>query len=228
MMNSVSRYFAIISFCLVMSGCASRGVIKSVDTEGIQSIRKVAVASQLGTTFTGSLTATTVFGNSNYKTDVSEWHVDRTAVEVIIEAIQQGGQRSTMALPSKNAKLPELLQAARVGGADTLLLVQQTGYSNQPDFRPGYGFYRRTLFGMDKSCIYSLFVTGAYDVKSGREIGLAWSFPRGGSIPCNSTSGLAWKDDFMKYTPQEKELIRKAVITSVTNNVRTSLKALGL
>lgn len=224
-MNLVCKYLAIISFGLVMSGCT--GMVRSVDKGDIQSVRKVVVVSQLGNTFVGSLTATTVFGNSSYKVNVNDWQVDQKLAASAVDAINQGG-KITASMLASNAKLPELLQAAAAQNADTLLLVQLIGYSNQPEFQPGYGFHRRKLFNIDRSCIYSLFWTTAYDVKSGREKGIAWSFPKSESIPCEHTTDPVWKDSFAKYSSEEKELIRKAVIASVTTNVRTSLKGLGL
>jgi hypothetical protein len=224
-MISVCRYLAIISLAFVISGCTS--MIRSIGEADIQSVRKVVVVSQLGNTFTGSLTATTVFGNSSYKVDVSDWQVDQKLVASAVDVINQGVKITASALVS-NASVKELLQAAAAQNADTLLLVQLAGNSNQPEFRPGYGFHRRKLFNIDRSCIYSLFVTAAYDVKSGNNIGIAWSFPKWESIPCQQNTDLVWKDSFTKYSPEEKELIRKAVIASVTNNVKTSLKGLGL
>ncbi|MCZ8014346.1 MAG: hypothetical protein O9274_01495 [Limnobacter sp.] len=223
-MNFVSKY-TVVFLCIVLSGCA--GMIRSVDQEQVESIRKVAVVSQLGNTFIGSLTATTVFGNKGYKVDASGWQVDRAITAAAVEAIQRGG-RSALSLQS-NAKLPELLKEATNNGADTLFLVTPAGYSNQPDFPPGYGFHRRVFLGIDRACIYSLFVTVAYDVKSGREIGQSWSFPKSeGAIPCEATAGIAWKDDFARYTKDERELIRKATIASVTTNIQTSVTGLGL
>lgn len=49
----------------------------NVDQDDIQAVRKVVVVSQLGDTFVGSLTATTVFGNSSYEVNVSRWQVDQ-------------------------------------------------------------------------------------------------------------------------------------------------------
>lgn len=224
-MNLVSRLFVVATLSFALAGCT--GMIRQVDEADIQSVRKVVVVSQLGDTFNGSLTATTVFGNSSYKVNVSDWQVDEKLAESAVEAINQGGKLNASMLTS-SAKLPELLKAAAARNADTLLLVTLAGNSNQPDFRPGYGFYRRTLFAMDRSCIYSLFVTTAYNVKSGKEMGIAWSFPKWESIPCNQATDLVWKDSFEKYSADEKELIRKAVITSVTTNARTSLQGLGL
>lgn len=224
-MNFVNKY-TVVFLCVVLSGCS--GMIRSVGQDRVQSIRKVAVASQLGNTFVGSLTGTMVFGNKNYKVDASAWQVDRAIVDSAIETIKWDKNKSAVALQS-NGKLPELLQEARKQGADTLFLVTPAGYSNQPDFPPGYGFHRRTFLGMDKSCVYSLFVTTAYDVKSENEIGISWSFVKShASIPCEATAGVVWKDDFAKYTAEEKELIRKATIASVTANIRTSVKGLGL
>lgn len=225
MMYSLAKYLVIFSVSFVMLGCT--GMVRSVDKGEIQSVRKVVVVSQLGNTFIGSLTATTVFGNSSYKVDVNDWQVDQKTAASAADAINAGGKMTAAALVS-NAKLPQLLQAAAAQNADTLLLVELAGYSNEPHFRPGYGFHRRQVFNFDKACVYSLFVTKAYNVKSGKEMGIAWSFPGWESIPCESANNLVWKDSFAKYSTEEKELIRKAVIASTTTNVRTSLKGLGL
>lgn len=221
----VSRLFAITILGFALAGCT--GMIRQVDQGDIQAVRKAVVVSQLGDTFIGSHTSTTVFGNSSYKLDVSDWQVDQKLAASAVDAINQGGKINASMMES-SAKLPELLKAAAARNADTLLLVTPTGNSNQPEFRPGYGFHRRTLFTMDRSCIYSLFVTTAYNVKSGKEIGIAWSFPKWESIPCEQATDPVWKDSFAKFSANEKELIRKAVITSVTTNARTSLKGLGL
>lgn len=224
-MNLVSRLFAITILAFSLAGCT--GMIRQVDQGDIQSVRKAVVVSQLGDTFFGSHTATTVFGNSSYKVDVSDWQVDEKLAASAVDAINESGKINASMLVS-NAQLPELLKAAAARNADTLLLVTLAGYSNQPEFRPGYGFHRRTLFAIDRSCIYSLFVTTAYNVKSGKEMGIAWSFPKWESIPCEQATNPAWKQSYAEFSADEKELIRKAVISSVATNVRTSLRGLGL
>lgn len=224
-MNIVSRLFLVATLGFALAGCT--GMIRQVDQANIESVRKVLFVSQLGDTFIGSLTATTVFGNSSYKVDVGDWQVDEKLAASAVDAINQSEKLNASMLAS-SAKLPELLKVAAARNADTLLVVTPAGNSNQPEFWPGYGFSRRTLFMMDRSCIYSLFVTTAYNVKSGKEMGIAWSFPRWESIPCDQATNLVWKDSFEKYSVNEKELIRKAVITSVTKNARTSLQGLGL
>ena len=88
-MNIVSRLFLVATLGLALAGCT--GMIRQVDQANIESVRKVVVVSQLGDTFIGSLTATTVFGNSSYKVDVGDWQVDEKLAASAVDAINHVG-----------------------------------------------------------------------------------------------------------------------------------------
>ncbi len=228
-MNRPSQYALIAAIGLSLSACAGLGLRGGIQPSAKDSIRTIAVASAMGDTFNGSHVATTVFGNSKYTVDVSDWRVDETLTATAVTTLQRGGKWNAVALPpARDTDLGKALAAARAAGADTLLLAAPARYDNQPDFPPGYGFHRRTFMGIDRPCIFSLFTIKAYKVSSGQALGWEWSFPTSTGIPCSEAADVTWKESFPQYTPQEKESIRRAIETSVRTNVGTSLKGLGL
>jgi hypothetical protein len=201
-----------------LTSCALPGKIKSTE---MNAVRKIAVVSELGNTFKGSFTATTIIGNKNFKADVSDWQVDAVLVETAISTLQRTG-RTAFALPASDVKpdIQQQLESARVNGADSLILVSPSRYDNQADFPEGYGLHRRKIFHIDKTCVYSLFTVKIYNTTTGKPIGWTWSFPVShGTISCTEGADIVWKDDFSKFTVEERKNLRRSILTSAPSKL---------
>lgn len=224
------RLFLVVSAGAILVACAGYGVRGPVPTKAREKVHSIAVASTLGNTFRGSFSGTTVFTNKEYEADVRDWEVDKMLAQAAVAILSRNGNVTAQSLsPSPGSSRDALIGAAKQLGADTLLVATPTTYDNQSDFPAGYGYHRKVFLGVDRPCVYSLFIVTAYNVESGRPLGLEWSFPISTGIPCYGGAGqIPWKDDFSMFTPAEKERLRQAVLASVAVNVGTSLKGLGL
>lgn len=214
------------------------GMRGAVSDAELQSGRNVAIASLLGNSFHVIRVGTTVFGNASYEAPVPEWNIDGATEELIVSRIARRDSRRATPLkrdPGLAARFgsswsffnngfnyDEVLKLAQEQGFDTLIVVQPTPYSNAKFHKPGYGFYERTLFGSSNRCVYSLFTIDVFAVSSRRKLAWEWGFP------CNSgEDALDWKDDFAKYTSEERASLRRRAEESVRGNVLKALTSLG-
>ncbi len=230
------RKIVLLVALLFLTSCS--GLKGPLTKSEIQSTRKVAVISLLGENFHGIRVATTVFGNIYYVTSVPDWNIDGITEDFIVSRVSSPGIRSALALAHDSAlqkrfvkswgfanngfDYDELFALAKEQGADTLIVVQPTPYSNARFHRPGYGFYENTFMGGSRRCVYSLFTVDVFSVSSGDRLGWEWG------LPCESgETEIAWKRGFLEYTEEEKERLREKTVASVISGVSNALKILG-
>lgn len=222
-------FFGAIAF--MVSGCAELGVRSSVPEKAKSSMRSFAVVSALGTSFHGTFEGTTVLTNKRYDVDVAEWGIDAEVVRAVSQILKagQGKEVAVITAPVAARPVTEAIAAAKEASADTLVLIAPSGYDNQPGFVGGFGYYKKSLMGLEANCIYSLFVVEIYDVSSGKRLAWEWGFPAMRGIPCYGKElNIPWREQFSDYSAAEKAALREAITQSVRTNVATGIKRLGL
>lgn len=206
-------------------------MISSVPETAKTGMRTVAVASTLGTKFHGIHIGTTAFSNQRYDADVAAGRVDEKAEQVAASLLSRDGKRVAKPLGGsfKATDLSGMIAAAKSVGADTLVIVQPSGYSNQPEFAGGYGYAQRTFLGYSRQCIYSLFTLDVYDVASGKRTAVEWGFSPWEGVPCyGADKKIPWREDFASFTAEEQAGLRAEIVQSIEINVATGVQRLGL
>ena len=171
--------------------------------------------------------------------DVAAWGIDSYAITEAIKVINSMSQYEARSL-GVGATLPDIdaiINEARKAEVDAVALIQPSGYTNQPHYVGGYGFHRRSTFGIQRDCTYSLFVTRVFAVNSGRELGWEWSFPSlttgmgcYGQIADGKpwTMKMDWRESPGDYTEKEMEKFREDILKSITESISYSLTHVGL
>ncbi len=229
----MTRMARVLTVLLVglLAGCAELGIHSSVSAKAKAEIRTIAVASTLGTQFHGIYIGTTVFSNKHYDADVGGWGADEKAIQTAVSLLSRGGIR--VAKPLAGPFTPNdhglMIAAAKNVGAETLLVIQPTGYDNQPEFVGGYGYEKRAFLGLTRECIYSLFVIEVYAVATDKRMTWEWGFPVSNGIPCYGVEKkIPWKEEFASFTVEEQAGLRTAVMQSIEVNIATGVRRLGL
>lgn len=216
---------------LVLAGCAELGIRSGVSAQTASAMRKVAVASVLGPTFHGVLQGTTVFGNASYAEDVSAWQIDAEAVRTASEVLGRGAGRTVMpiATPLPAGDVARAVSVARSMGADSLVVVKPTPFDNDRLYAAGYGYFRKSVLGIERDCIYSLFTVEVHDLASGKRVAWEWGFAPMSGIPCSGQEQkIPWQPQFALYSAEQREQLREAVTQIVRTNVETGVRRLGL
>jgi hypothetical protein len=208
---------------LSVSACAGK-----IPLEQMKSVRHVAVASTLGDEFHGIYIGTTILTNKYYSENVAAWKIDAVAAEAAAQVIRNAQYQVSVIEPDPSTDEAAAAQdAAKAVGADHVLLIRRSGYDNQPTFRGGYGYHRRSLLGIERGCIYSLFVAELYQVSSGRELAWQWSFPLTKDIRCHAESKeMPWKA-WHEYSAEETRKIQATITETVDDDVRAAVSRLG-
>jgi hypothetical protein len=228
--RKASLWFA----ALVLSGCAV--MPENIAAPDLQTSKRVAVVSLLGTNFHMVRIGTTVFGNAAYDVPVAEWNIDGMVEQALMAHIGKNGSRTPMVLqhdPGLGARLEksrsayrynyeEALNLAKQQNADTLLVVQTRWAEDLQHYKPGYGFFERTFFGKSSRCAYSLFSVHALSVQTGKHLSNGHR-----EWPCSATTEIEWKETFEQYTAQEKLLLRKLTEEKINQGVTKALTTMG-
>lgn len=229
-------YFLFLLSLLLLNGCVSLGFRGDMSTANREKIGSLGVVSMLGDNFKSIYIATTVFGNDSHVFNASSWKIDELATDVAIDTIKSLGPYDAKKLEANFTNIDVAISAARRDGHDALVAIVPRRYDNAPHYAGGYGFYRAKVFGLQKDCIYSLFVVSIYSATTGQRIGWEWSFPVMDGIQCSGldqegrswTRSMEWKENSSEYTEAEVERFRKDVVDSVRRNIVFSLNNIGL
>lgn len=219
-------------------GCAATGIKRPVSDQDLAKVKKVAVVSLLGNSFNGIHIGFTVFNNSRYTADVTDWKVDGMVSEQALSMLTTTKRFSVSSLelgsdvaafytdrkPDSTAvNYKKLLALAAAGNHDTVVLVRRAQYDNAPFHVGGYGLFDRSGLYVGR-CVYSLFVVEVIDVATEAQLAWEWGYP------ClhGDEDVIPWKVNFDQYSLEEKRLIRARLEQGIRNSLSRALHKLRL
>jgi len=217
----ISRGFRIATLLLVvaLASCAS------TPEAPVPSASRVGVVSLLGDTLHTVFVGATVLTNENHDAPVADWGLDNQGREHLLSALRQRGYTAgpiNLGAGGVEARyqrdsgpraeyagldVAALREMGRQQGYTMLVVLSRAtpgaGDPHASHMIPGYGIYRRSVFGAKFSCTYTLADVLRIDVASGEVV-------RRGLLPCKGwESGMPeFQQDYLRYSPSEREILR--------------------
>lgn len=236
---------AAIALLLISSTACTTAPITEASRSAVRNGR-IGVVSLQGGTFYRVYSGMTVFGNEGNSTTVPDWKIDELAARLLIQQLTTKGYTSSVPLslngieplsfyindrpekPSSDLDLTKLVALAADQNISTIVFISRT-YGNSEDpiqnaVRGSYGEFRKNLFGVKLSCIYSMVEIALIDVATSKKIATTSTMPCSGGyddLPL-------WKDAFDQYSDSEKELIRDILSKRVANQIEKAISDLKL
>jgi hypothetical protein len=232
----VSRTLAatLVALTFALSACSALNIKRGVSDEDIAKTKRVGVVSLLGNDFQGVLVGSTVFGNNSFSTPVPDWKIDKTATEETLSLLRRNTRYESDAVGTGGQSIDELKaneskklwEAAERQKFDRLVILRPGVSSNDPFFKPSYGYYERSFFGSLFKCIYAAYIVDVYDVATKRPIAWEW----GGEKPCERKyeGSLEFRGAFDKYSKEEKAALKKGVEDRLRESLLYALQELSL
>ena len=186
---------------------------------------RIGVVSLLGDTLHTVFVGATVLTNENSDALVPDWGLDNEGRQQLLTALRESGHMAdalNLGAGGVEARyrrdagprdeyagldIAALQEMGRQQGYATLVVLSRgTPVAGDPHIGkmlPGYGIYRRSVFGAKFSCTYTLADVLRIDVAQGKVV-------RRGLQPCKGwESGMPeFQQDYARYSPAEREILR--------------------
>jgi hypothetical protein len=229
------RLLFFVFFTLMLTACA--GMRGPVDDVSLLNIKRVGVASVLGTTFNGVSIGTTVFNNNSYKAEVPDWKIDNYASNSVINIIRNGSEYEVSKVVMDGKSVAQLvanqnealLDMASNQKFDIVVMIYPSASENVGFVVPGYGMYERSMFSFGRRCIYTAYVLTVWDVVSRKQLGWQWAGNQ--DLPCKKMESdypILFKPRFDDYSSDEKRLIRSMLEAQLDWSLGESISAVHL
>lgn len=208
------RYMALTVVLAVLAGCS--GMRGPVPEDDLRTTKRVGIVSTLGGSTYGVYRGVTVFNNAGFVAPVPEWQIDKFVTDTALTLLRSNPrfEIAPLDLPpgytslSPTEKDAVLWPAAKQQRFDRLLILSPGVSDNFAMYRPGYGLFEMSLFGLPRYCMYVAYVASVYDVATQKRLGWEW----GGPQPCVlSGDGIPFKPKFDDYTDSEKASMRAQI-----------------
>jgi hypothetical protein len=227
------RLAGTIAAALVLQACANYSPPASSAEVAVQAPvgpPRIAVASALGDSFEGVSIGFTVFNNRSFSGKVTDWHVDTYAENAAIELLRSNPRlapaeldRSALSAEQVREHTKALWAAAERQGFTQLVLLEPVGLSG---YRPGYGLFERTAFGLRQQCLYVAYTVSLYDVATRERINwISGTSPRCGP---GTDGDIPFATPFESYRPETIRILRSRLEQRIAQTLRNSLEKLSL
>lgn len=229
------RLIFIAFITLTLTACA--GMRGPVDDASLLNVKRVGVASVLGTTFNGVSIGTTVFNNSSYKAEVPDWNIDNYAANSAVNIIKNGSKYEVSKVDVTGKFVAQLvanhnealLNMASNQNFDIVAIIYPSASENIGFVVPGYGMYERSMFTIGRRCIYTAYVLTVWDVATRKQLGWQWAGNQ--DLPCKKMESdypVLFKPRFDDYSSDEKRLIRSKLEAQLDWSLSESISAVHL
>ena len=230
------RLYILLSVLLTLAGCDALNIKRSVAEDDVRLTKHIGVVSMLGDTFYGVSIGMTAFNNEYFSAPVPDWKINEYATIKALEALKLNNKFQADALDISgldsnqiNLKNDSLLwDRAKLQGFEKLVVIHAGVSDNMRFFKPGYGFYQRSLLFRNPSrCVYAGYAITVFDVSTRRSVGWEWG---GGQMPCqfNSSNDIVFKNEFSEYSEDEKLIFRKRLEARISESIPATLEELSL
>jgi hypothetical protein len=220
-----------ILLTLAISGCVSL----HVPDEDLDKTKRIGVISILGETFHGISIGTTVFNNTFFSATVPEWGINKYAASTVVALLRENarfesGEMDHAGLDWEIAdESRQRWEAAEKQGFDKLIIIRPRIFlGNYSFFKPSFGLFERSMFGLGFRCVYMGYRIGVYDVATGKQIAAGGD---GEDESCNKfgrDNQFTFKKSFKDYTPEEKQAMRQRLEAKISKSLRHLLEQLQL
>lgn len=222
--------FSIGFLSILVSGCAGIGIRGGVSGDDLQSIKRVAVYSNLQPTMNHISVGVTKFSDKYQTFDVSNWKINQYAENQLVRQLSENPAFHVGTLKNKPAPgtpwnldtVAWLQKEARSEGYDTLVILDPSGYANAPALKPGYGIARISRLRSPIFSVYLLAIMSVYNTSKSAALGWDWTMASTGSS--NLSQVPPWKDNPADFTPDELSKIKSIVKYRVATQVGEGLK----
>ena len=219
---------------IALSGCSALNIKRGVSDEDLANTKRVGVVSLLGNQFQAVSIGTTVFTNNSFSFPVPDWNIDKTALEEALTLLRRNARFKSDSVATGGLSIDQLnanegkqlWEAAERQKFDRLVILRPGVSSNDPFFKPSYGYFERSFFGSHFRCIYAAYIVDVYDVPTRRPIAWEW----GGQRPCERRheGSLEFKGAFDKYSNEEKAAFKKGIEDRLRESLVYALQELSL